>query len=210
MTVKLILMLLLITNICVGDYSYEDYEEIPDSSFLNTEKTSSVTDEVNDVEEIFENDTHSETMNDQLDAMSKMFRKNMNKIKTKHKKIDMVFLVDSSSSVGKENFANEISFVKRLLTDFNVSFNYTRVALISFSSRSKIVSKTCYILYLQTSLHWICFKITYIDQISKASIENDKCVLLNQQIPNITYSGPGGTNTFLALLRAKVKIFQAL
>lgn len=155
MTVKLILMLLLITNICVGDYSYEDYEEIPDSSFLNTEKTSSVIDGVNDVEEIFENDTHSETMNDQLDAMSKMFRKNMNKIKTKHKKIDMVFLVDSSSSVGKENFANEISFVKRLLTDFNVSFNYTRVALISFSSRSKIVSKTSYILtYKQVSIEF--------------------------------------------------------
>lgn len=161
MTVKLILMLLLITNICVGDYSYEDYEEIPDSSFLNTEKTSSVIDGVNDVEEIFENDTHSETMNDQLDAMSKMFRKNMNKIKTKHKKIDMVFLVDSSSSVGKENFANEISFVKRLLTDFNVSFNYTRVALISFSSRSKIVSKTYYIItYKRVSIEFSSRSLT--------------------------------------------------
>lgn len=49
----------------------------------------------------------------------------------------------------------------------------------------------------------IIFQATHINQISKVSEENDKCVLLNYQIPNITYSG-GGTNTFGALLKAKV------
>jgi CUB/sushi domain-containing protein len=82
----------------------------------------------------------NDVIKEQLDTMSNTFRNNVNKLKMKHKRIEMVFLVDSSSSVGKENFANEISFVKRLLSDFNVSFNYTRVALITFSSRSKIVS----------------------------------------------------------------------
>jgi hypothetical protein len=43
----------------------------------------------------------------------------------------------------------------------------------------------------------------HINQISNASEDNDKCVLLNHQIPNITYSG-GGTNTYSALLKAKV------
>lgn len=50
-------------------------------------------------------------------------------------------------------------------------------------------------------------KIVHIDQISAASTENDKCMLLNHQIPNITYSG-GGTNTYSALLKAKVKFLN--
>lgn len=47
----------------------------------------------------------------------------------------------------------------------------------------------------------------HVNQISAASKDNDKCVLLNHQIPNITYSG-GGTNTFSALLKAK-EIFDS-
>lgn len=147
MTVKLILMLLLITVVCVGSHAssddlYDDYEEIPDSSPADTGAQATTISNF-----IFGEDDDDErlqleqnTIKDQLEVMSNTFRKNINKIKMKHKRIEMVFLVDSSSSVGKENFLNEISFVKRLLSDFNVSFNYTRVALITFSSRSKIVS----------------------------------------------------------------------
>lgn len=148
MTVKLILMCLLITNVFVSraspDYSYEDDEEIPGKvTTTTTEKASTsllnLLPDENDEERMrMENDV----IKVKLDMMSTTFRKTINKIKMKHKRIEMVFLVDSSSSVGKENFLNEISFVKRLLSDFNVSFNYTRVALITFSSRSKIVSKT--------------------------------------------------------------------
>lgn len=147
MTVKLILMFLLITNVFVRrasatDYSYEDDEEIPDkSSTTTTEKAS--TSLLNLLPEIDDEDRakmENDVIKEQLDTMSGTFRRIVNKIKMKHKRIEMVFLVDSSSSVGKENFLNEINFVKRLLSDFNVSFNYTRVALITFSSRSKIVS----------------------------------------------------------------------
>lgn len=145
MTVKLILIFLLITNVChASDYSFEEYEEIPDAS-SSTAETSSTTlisvltnDDEDDDLRRHENDVLLEK--EQLDVMSAAFRKSINKLKMKHKRIEMIFLVDSSSSVGKENFANEISFVKRLLSDFNVSFNHTRVALITFSSRSKIVS----------------------------------------------------------------------
>lgn len=151
MTVKLILMFVLITSFFVSrastDYSYDDYEEIPDSSPSTKERTSTMShhflpNDADDEQTKTENDI--ETVKEQLEAMSNTFRKIFTKIKMKHKKIEMVFLVDSSSSVGKENFANEISFVKRLLSDFNVSFNYTRVALITFSSRSKIVSAKVY------------------------------------------------------------------
>lgn len=147
MTAKLILLFLLITIVfecrAANDYSYDDYEEIPGASSSTTENSSSTlisllnNDEADDQRRL-ENDVLMEK--EQLDVMSTTFRKAINKIKMKHKRIDMIFLVDSSSSVGKENFANEISFVKRLLSDFNVSFNYTRVALVTFSSRSKIVS----------------------------------------------------------------------
>jgi von Willebrand factor type A domain len=136
-------MFVLITNVFVchasSDYS-DEYEEIPDTTPSGFDKTSTTARNIvldEDVEDRrrLENDVIKE----HLDTMSNTFRKIVNKIKMKHKRLEMIFLVDSSSSVGKENFANEISFVKRLLSDFNVSFNYTRVALITFSSRSKIV-----------------------------------------------------------------------
>lgn len=209
MTVKLILMLLLIRSVldcrAASDYSYDDDEEIPDALSSTTENSSTslislVSSDDDDEQRRLDNDVLLET--EQLEQMSAKFRKVINKIKTKHKKIEMIFLVDSSSSVGKENFANEISFVKRLLSDFNVSFNYTRVALITFSSRSKIVS---FAIKASTLFKTSCFliQIVHINQISEASSDNDKCKLLNHQIPNITYSG-GGTNTFSALLKAKV------
>lgn len=151
-TKKLITIIcLLIINFNVGragnstDYAYDEYEEISGapqkistSSPTTTTTTEIIPIKIEDDEE--RKKMENEVIKTHLDLMSNIFRKIVNKIKMKHKKIDMVFLVDASSSVGRENFGNEISFVKRLLSDFNVSFNYTRVALITFSSRSKIVS----------------------------------------------------------------------
>jgi hypothetical protein len=131
------------------DYSYDEYEEISEAPVVSS-STTTTTEKISlnviidvDKEDEERRKMENDVIKTQLDVMSNTFRKIINKIKMKHKKIDMVFLVDSSSSVGRENFGNEISFVKRLLSDFNVSFNYTRVALITFSSRSKIVSKNC-------------------------------------------------------------------
>jgi CUB/sushi domain-containing protein len=45
-----------------------------------------------------------------------------------------VFLVDSSASVGADNFYNEIKFIRKLLADFTVSMNTTRVVVITYSS----------------------------------------------------------------------------
>ena len=52
---------------------------------------------------------------------------------------DLVFLVDSSASVGAENFYNEIKFIRKLLADFTVSLNTTRVVIITYSSVNQVL-----------------------------------------------------------------------
>lgn len=76
-----------------------------------------------------------------FERLTDVFRSSITKLKQKHKKIDLVFLVDSSSSIGKKNFKSEIKFVKKVLADLTVSYNYTRVAIVTFSSAGKVVSE---------------------------------------------------------------------
>ncbi|XP_045583570.2 sushi, von Willebrand factor type A, EGF and pentraxin domain-containing protein 1 isoform X3 [Procambarus clarkii] len=102
--------------------------------------------------------------------------------KVPDQKIELVFLVDASASVGAENFFNEIKFVKKLLADFAVSYNQTRVAVITFSSKNKV--------------------IRHIDHVTQASEDNHKCSLMEGELPRIKYSG-GGTYTLGALLEAQ-------
>lgn len=75
-----------------------------------------------------------------VDILSRLFKNSVNRLRQKTKRVDLVFLIDSSSSVGKSNFMSEIKFVKKMLADFNVSYNFTRVAIVTFSSQGKIVS----------------------------------------------------------------------
>lgn len=197
MTLKLMFLFLLIMQTTLiacensTDYSYDEYdEEIPEPSTESSLSTSPFTPIISDVDVIEVERSVNEENEDQqiqLEKMSNTFKRIVNKFKVKHKKLEIIFLIDASSSVGEENFENEISFVKRLLSDFNVSYNFTRIALITFSSKSKI--------------------IVHVNQISDPSEDNDKCVLLNHQIPRITYSG-GGTNTHSAILKGK-EIFDA-
>lgn len=129
----------------------------------------------------------SSSSKSKVDVLSAVFKKNIDKLKSKHKRLDIIFLIDSSSSVGKVNFESELKFVKKLLSDFPVSYEYTRVAIVTFSSQAKI--------------------IRHVDQISRASEMNDKCLLLNHQINTIGFSG-GGTHTYGAFEEAK-KIFES-
>ncbi|XP_031635123.1 sushi, von Willebrand factor type A, EGF and pentraxin domain-containing protein 1-like isoform X2 [Contarinia nasturtii] len=113
--------------------------------------------------------------------LSTILKSTIHRIRQQFKKMDIVFLIDSSSSVGKTNFRSELKFVTKFLSDFNVSFNYTRVSIVTFSSQEKIVR--------------------HVDHISEADPENDKCKLLNFQMPAIEFSG-GGTHTADALIQA--------
>lgn len=100
------------------------------------------------------------------------------------RQVDLVFLVDSSASVGGAYFKDEIKFVKKLLADFTVDLNTTRVSIITFSSREKVVR--------------------HVDHLTNPNDQNHKCSLLMEEIPRIKYIG-GGTYTLGAFLEAKVK-----
>ena len=103
--------------------------------------------------------------------------------RTANRQVDLVFLVDSSASVAEENFKSELKFVRKLLADFTVDQNSTRVAVITFSSPSRVVRE--------------------VDQISQPSETHHKCSILEEELPAIRYTG-GGTFTLGAMLEAQV------
>ncbi|XP_050712143.1 sushi, von Willebrand factor type A, EGF and pentraxin domain-containing protein 1-like isoform X3 [Eriocheir sinensis] len=125
----------------------------------------------------------NEIIKSKVDVLGEIFKQHVHRLRqVPNQRIELVFLVDASASVGAENFFNEIKFVKKLLADFAVSYNQTRVAVITFSSRHKV--------------------IRHIDHVTQASEDNHKCSLLERELPRIRYSG-GGTYTLGALLEAQ-------
>ncbi|XP_030767169.1 sushi, von Willebrand factor type A, EGF and pentraxin domain-containing protein 1-like [Sitophilus oryzae] len=120
-----------------------------------------------------------------LDVLGGLLKQNVDFIR-KFQELDVVFLVDASSSVGYDNFKSELRFVKKILSDVTVDYNHTRVSVITFSSPSNT--------------------IVNINAISSPEKENNKCLLLNNQLMNIEYKG-GETYTFGAFEKAK-EIFE--
>ena len=106
--------------------------------------------------------------------------------RTVNRKAELVFLVDSSASVGKKNFLAELKFVTKLLADFTVDRNTTRVCVVTFSSRSRVVR--------------------HIDHLTRPSDSHHKCSLLEEELPKIGYTG-GGTYTLGAFLEAQVSLY---
>ncbi len=49
--------------------------------------------------------------------------------------LDLVFLVDSSGSIGEANFNKQKKFIKALVRDLKISQSQTRVALVKFSTK---------------------------------------------------------------------------
>ncbi|PSN51815.1 Sushi [Blattella germanica] len=121
-----------------------------------------------------------------VEALGEILKKHVNSLRmTENKQVELVFLVDSSASVGAENFESELKFVQKLLADFTVSENTTRVSVVVYSSPNNVVR--------------------HIDHISSPSPNKHKCGLLHYELPNIKYTG-GGTYTRGALLEAQVCI----
>ncbi|KAG8195218.1 hypothetical protein JTE90_027959 [Oedothorax gibbosus] len=124
-----------------------------------------------------------------VDVLGSVLKKQVESLrKSKNKELELVFLIDSSASVGAENFFNELKFVKKLLADFTVEYNATRVSVITFSSRNKVVK--------------------HIDHVSEVHVNNHKCSLFDEQLPTITYQG-GGTYTLGAVLQAQEVLAKA-
>lgn len=85
--------------------------------------------------EVYENNV-SKT---KVEILGEIFKSHIDEIKL-NDKLDVIFLIDSSSSVGANNFDNEIKFVKKLLSDIPVDYNHTRIAIVTYSSDRNIVS----------------------------------------------------------------------
>ncbi|KAM6949553.1 LOW QUALITY PROTEIN: sushi, von Willebrand factor type A, EGF and pentraxin domain-containing protein 1 [Aplochiton taeniatus] len=113
--------------------------------------------------------------------LGQAFRGYVRELREKSGRLDLVFLVDESSSVGAANFLSELRFVRKLLSDFPVAPADTRPALVTFSSKTHVVTR--------------------VDHVSAPRAHQHKCSLFNQEIPAITYRG-GGTYTKGAFQRA--------
>lgn len=148
-----------------GEFDVDDID-INATDASNDDMDESTT-EVNDIPE---KTTKQITIDDVLAAeikvqeLSAVLKTTIHRIRQQYKKMDIVFLIDSSSSVGKSNFQSELRFVIKFLSDFNVSFNYTRVSIVTFSSQDKIVCKFNRNCILATYLIPMCvlfnFKLT--------------------------------------------------
>lgn len=90
-----------------------------------------------------------------VDVLGKLFKNNIDVFKA-YRQLDLIFLIDSSSSVGENNFKSEIKFVKKLLSDVTVDYNHTRIAIVVFSSKNYVVRTS------QNFLHLITFKLNFI------------------------------------------------
>ncbi|GJQ65520.1 hypothetical protein Trydic_g7621 [Trypoxylus dichotomus] len=136
------------------------------------------------ISKLNKNSLENAIIKNKVEVLGQIFKEKVDEIKAKHKKLDLIFLIDASSSIGEVNFQNELKFVKKLLSDVVVDYNHSRVAVITFSSSDKII-KT-------------------IDEISHPREENNKCLLLKTLIQKTKFSG-GGTYTLGAF-----KIAQAV
>ncbi|XP_026208552.1 sushi, von Willebrand factor type A, EGF and pentraxin domain-containing protein 1 isoform X2 [Anabas testudineus] len=123
----------------------------------------------------------SESAESKVERLGQAFKRNVRELREKSSCLDLVFLVDESSSVGANNFLSELRFVRKMLSDFPVAPENTRVALVTFSSKTHVVTR--------------------VDHISAPKSHQHKCSLFNQEIPAISYRG-GGTYTKGAFQRA--------
>ena len=103
---------------------------------------------------------------------------------TTNAKVELIFLIDSSGSVGEEHFIDELKFVKKLLADFTVDKNNTRVSVVTFSSPELVKRR--------------------VDHLANADDKHHKCSLLDE-LHDIGQKYKGGTTyTLGAVLEAKV------
>jgi CUB/sushi domain-containing protein len=127
---------------------------------------------------------YKKTSKTKVERLGRLLKANVQRIRnTPNGEVALVFLVDSSASVGQDNFFDELKFVKKLLSDFTVDMNKTRVSVITFSSQSRVVR--------------------HVDHLSLPSPSHHKCSLLEEELPRITYTG-GATYTLGAVREAQV------
>ena len=74
-----------------------------------------------------------------LQEMAKILRNSVRRLKYDNKRpTELIFIIDSSKSVGDKNFSMMIGFVRSMLSDIEVDTNSTRVSVITYSSPSRV------------------------------------------------------------------------
>nr|XP_045229548.1 sushi, von Willebrand factor type A, EGF and pentraxin domain-containing protein 1 [Macaca fascicularis] len=129
-----------------------------------------------------------EAAGSRVERLGQAFRRRVRRLRELSERLELVFLVDDSSSVGEVNFRSELMFVRKLLSDFPVVPTATRVAIVTFSSKNYVVPR--------------------VDYISTRRARQHKCALLLQEIPAISYRG-GGTYTKGAFQQAAQILLHA-
>ena len=120
----------------------------------------------------------------QVDVFGAVLKRHVQSLRRAvNSKVELVFLVDESSSVGAANFDDELKFVKKLLADFTVDVYTTRVAVVTFSSPNRVRR--------------------HVDYLTSPSSDNHKCALKHDHLPRVNYAG-GSTYTRGAMLEAEV------
>jgi hypothetical protein len=185
----IIALLLAYTHITIAKYGagYRNNNRIPGYSFPSfipeTHPNNSPGHPSYQTNELPEDD-EQRVSKDKVLTLGSVLKQYVHKLRqTSNRQVDLVFLVDSSASVGEDNFKSELKFVRKLLADFTVDQNTTRVAVITFSSKSRVVRE--------------------VDQISESSGHHHKCSMLEDELPAIRYTG-GGTYTLGAMQEAQV------
>ncbi|CAK9299230.1 unnamed protein product, partial [Gordionus sp. m RMFG-2023] len=124
--------------------------------------------------------TFSKIWNNLMESAWSLQKPTNNSIERTYLPLDLVFLIDASTSLGLENFEKTLKFVNNITVTLPVSSNLTRIALITFSSESKIFQ--------------------YFDQISRPKANFDKCQLV-QYLNRISYT-KGSSFTYGAFKEA--------
>uniref|UniRef100_A0ABM5FRU3 Sushi, von Willebrand factor type A, EGF and pentraxin domain-containing protein 1 isoform X2 n=1 Tax=Pogona vitticeps TaxID=103695 RepID=A0ABM5FRU3_9SAUR len=127
-----------------------------------------------------------------VEKLGRAFKGQVRRLREQSGRLELVFLVDESSSVGQANFLSELRFVKKLLSDFPVVPTATRVAIVTFSSKTHVVPR-----------------VDYISPPARPPPPpQHKCALLSREIPAIGYRG-GGTYTKGAFQQAAQILLHA-
>ena len=101
--------------------------------------------------------------------------------KFQNKPAEVVFVLDSSGSVGMANFGCEVQFVRHFSKLFSMSPETSRVAVVTYSSCDKIYNDVDYI---------------------TSPVGKNKCTLLGSDLPVVNYRD-GGTCTVGGLRHAQ-------
>jgi len=122
-----------------------------------------------------------------VEALGEILRKRLHTLLGTNSSLDLIFLIDASSSVGPENFGSEVRFVRKVLGGLQVSAHHARVSVVTFASEA----------------------VTHVDSVSEGRGNaldgfRQKCYILEKALPSISYSG-GGTFTLGALKEAQVR-----